>query len=82
MLGFKQFLAEDRRREGELLKDIQDLRKRTALLRFKDQYEAEKFKLQQQINQQKEREEIGYYVEHIVKTKPKKIGIKIRPKVN
>ena len=47
MLGFKQFVAEDRRREGELLKDIQDLRKRTALLRFKDQYEAEKFKLQQ-----------------------------------
>ena len=59
MLGFKQFVAEDRRREGELLKDIQDLRKRTALLRFKDQYEAEKFKLQQQIKQRKEREKIG-----------------------
>ena len=56
MLGFKQFVAEDRRREGELLKDIQDLRKRTALLRFKDQYEAEKFKLQQQIKRRKERE--------------------------
>ena len=36
MLGFKEFVAEDRRREGELLKDIQDVRKRTALLRFKD----------------------------------------------
>ena len=59
MLGFKQFVAEDRRREGELLKDIQDLRKRTALLRFKDQYEAEKFKLQQQIKRRKEREQIG-----------------------
>ena len=59
MLGFKQFVAEDRRREGELLKDIQDLRKRTALLRFKDQYEAEKFKLQQQIRRRKEREKIG-----------------------
>ena len=54
MLGFKQFMAEDRRREVELLKDIQDLRKRTALLRFKDQYEAEKFKLQQQIKQREE----------------------------
>ena len=59
MLGFKQFVAEDRRREGELLKDIQDLRKRTALLRFKDQYEAEKFKLQQQIKRRKERGKIG-----------------------
>ena len=59
MLGFLQFVAEDRRREGELLKDIQDLRERTALLRFKDQYEAEKFKLQQQIKQRKEREQIG-----------------------
>ena len=59
MLGFKQFVAEDRRREGELLKDIQDLRKRTALLRFKDQYEAEKFKLQQQIKRRKERKKIG-----------------------
>ena len=59
MLGFKRFVAEDRRREGELLKDIQDLRKRTALLRFKDQYEAEKFKLQQQIRRRKEREKIG-----------------------
>ena len=59
MLGFKQFVAEDRRREAELLKDIQDLRKRTALLRFKDQYEAEKFKLQQQIKRRKEREKIG-----------------------
>ena len=59
MLGFKQFVAEDRRREGELLKDIQDLRKRTALLRFKDQYEAEKFKLQQQIKRRKERAKIG-----------------------
>ena len=58
MLEFKQFVAEDRRREGELLKDIQDLRKRTALLRFKDQYEAEKFKLQQQIKKRKEREKI------------------------
>ena len=59
MLGFKEFIAEDRRREGELLKDIQDLRKRSALLRFKDQYEAEKFKLQQQIKQRREREKIG-----------------------
>ncbi len=55
MLGFKQFVAEDRRREGELLKDIQDLRKRTARLRSKDHYEAEKFKLQQQIKRRKER---------------------------
>ena len=59
MLGFKQFVAENRRREGELLKDIQGLRKRTALLRFKDQYEAEMFKLQQQIKRRKEREKIG-----------------------
>ena len=29
MLAFKQFVAEDRRREGELLKDIQDLRGQT-----------------------------------------------------
>ena len=35
MLGFKQFVAEDRRREGELLKDIQDLRGQTQLLRQK-----------------------------------------------
>ena len=59
MLGFKEFIAEDERKQGELLKDIQDLRKRTALLRFKDQYEAEKFKLQQQIKRRKEREKIG-----------------------
>ena len=59
MLGFKQFVAEDRRREGELLKDIQDLRKRTALLRFKDQYEAERFKLQQQNKRRKEWGKIG-----------------------
>ena len=59
MLGFKQFVAEDRRQEGELLKDIQDLRKRSALSRFKDKYEAEKFKLQQQIKRRKEREKIG-----------------------
>ena len=59
MLGFKQFVAKVRRLEGEFLKDIQDLRKRSALLRFKDQYEAEKFKLQQQIKRRKEREKIG-----------------------
>ena len=35
MLGFKQFVAEDRRREGKLLKDIQDLRIQTQLLRQK-----------------------------------------------
>jgi hypothetical protein len=28
MLGFKEFVAEDRRREGELLKDAQDLRRK------------------------------------------------------
>ena len=59
MLGFKEFIAEGARKQGEILKDIQDLRKRTALLRFKDQYEAEKFKLQQQIKLRKEREKIG-----------------------
>ena len=59
MLGFKEFIAEGERKQGEILKDIQDLRKRTALLRFKDQYEAEKFKLQQQIKLRKEREKIG-----------------------
>ena len=59
MLGFKDFIAEDERKQGEILKDIQDLRKKTALLRFKDQYEAEKFKLQQQIKRRKEREKIG-----------------------
>ena len=59
MLGFKEFVAEDRRREGELLKNTQDLRKKTALLKFKDQYEAERFKLQQQIKRRKEREKIG-----------------------
>ena len=52
-------VAEDRRREGELLKDAQDLRKKTALLKFKDQYKAERFKLQQQIKRRKEREKIG-----------------------
>jgi hypothetical protein len=36
MLGFKEFIAEDERKQGEILKDIQDLRKKTALLRFKD----------------------------------------------
>ena len=59
MLGFKEFIAEGARKQGEILKDIQDLRKKTALLRFKDQYEAEKFKLQQQIKRRKEREKIG-----------------------
>jgi len=59
MLGFKELVAEDRRREGELLKDAQDLRKKTALLKFKDQYEAARFKLQQQIKRRKEREKIG-----------------------
>ena len=53
MLGFKEFIAEDERKQGEILKDVQDLRKETALLRFKDQYEAEKFKLQQQIKRRK-----------------------------
>ena len=59
MLGFKEFIAEDERKQGEILKDIQDLRKKTALLRFKDQYEAEKFKLQQQIKKRKEMDKIG-----------------------
>ena len=59
MLGFKEFIAEVERKQGEILRDIQDLRKRTALLRFKDQYESEKFKLQQQIKLRKEREKIG-----------------------
>ena len=56
MPGFMELIAEDEKKQGEILKDIQDLRKRTALLRFKDQYESEKFKLQQQIKQRKERE--------------------------
>ena len=59
MLGFKEFIAEGERKQGEILKDIQDLRKKTALLRFKDQYEAEKFKLQQQIKKRKEMDKIG-----------------------
>ena len=59
MLGFKEFIAEDERKQGEILKDIQDLRKKTALLRFEDQYEAEKFKLQQQIKKRKEMDKIG-----------------------
>ena len=59
MLGFKEFIAEDERKQGELLKDIQDLRKRTALLRFKDQYEAERFKLQQQIKRRKNQIGLG-----------------------
>ena len=54
ILGFKEFIAKDERKQGEILKDIQDLRKKTALLRFKDQYEAEKSKLQQQIKKRKE----------------------------
>jgi hypothetical protein len=54
MLGFKEFIIEDERKQGEILKDIQDLRKKTALPRFKDQYEAEKFKLQQQAKKRKE----------------------------
>tara|TARA_A100001011_G_C13880325_1_gene662686 strand:- start:246 stop:446 length:201 start_codon:yes stop_codon:yes gene_type:complete len=59
MLGFKEFIAEDERKQGEILKDIQDLRKRTALLRFKDQYEAERFKLQQQIKRRKNQIGLG-----------------------
>ena len=59
MLGFKEFIAEDERKQGEILKDIQDLRKKTALLRFKDQYEAEKFKLQQQIKRRKNQIGLG-----------------------
>ena len=59
MLGFKEFIAEGERKQGEILKDIQDLRKKTALLRCKDQYEAEKFKLQRQIKQRKEWDKIG-----------------------
>ena len=59
MLGFKEFIAEGERKQGEILKDIQELRKKTALLRFKDQYEAEKFKLQRQIKQRKEWDKIG-----------------------
>ena len=54
MLGFKEFILEDERKQGEILKDIQDLRKKTALPRFKHQYEAEKFKLQQQAKKRKE----------------------------
>jgi len=59
MLGFKEFIAEDERKQGEILKDIQDLRKKTALLRFKDQYEAERFKLQQQIKRRKNQIGLG-----------------------
>ena len=59
MPGFKEFIAEDEKKQGEILKDIQDLRKKTALLRFKDQYESEKFKLQQQIKKRKEMDRIG-----------------------
>ena len=35
MLGLKQFVAEDRRLEGGLMKDIQGLRRQTQLLRQK-----------------------------------------------
>ena len=47
MLGFKQFLAEDRRREGELLKDIQDLRRQTQLLRQKMMIQKEMGKIRE-----------------------------------
>ena len=59
MLGFKEFIPEDEKKQGEILKDIQGLRQKTALLRFKDQYVVERFKLQQQIKRRKEREKIG-----------------------
>tara|TARA_B100001093_G_scaffold500367_1_gene550743 strand:- start:307 stop:417 length:111 start_codon:yes stop_codon:yes gene_type:complete len=36
MPGFKELIAGDEKKQSEILKDIQDLRKRTALLRFKD----------------------------------------------
>ena len=35
MLGLKQFVAEDRRREGELMKDVLGLRRQIQLLRQK-----------------------------------------------
>ena len=59
MLGFRKFILEDNKKQGKLISDIQDLRKKTALLRFKDQHEAEKFKLQQQIKKRKEMDKIG-----------------------
>ena len=57
MLGFKQFLAEDRPREGELLKDIQDLRRQTQLLRQKMmiQKEMEKYKLETEKRKERDR---------------------------
>ena len=59
MPGFMESIAEDEKKQGEILKDIQGLRKKIALLRLKDQYEAEKFKLQQQIKRQDALEKIG-----------------------
>ena len=47
MLGFKQFVAEDRRREEELLKDIQDLRRQTQLLRQKMMIQKEMGKIRE-----------------------------------
>ena len=47
MLGFKQFVAEDRRREGELLRDIQDLRRQTQLLRQKMMIQKEMGKIRE-----------------------------------
>ena len=47
MLGFKQFVAEDRRREGELLKDIQGLRRETQLLRQKMMIQKEMGKIRE-----------------------------------
>ena len=47
MLGFKQFVAEDRRREEELLKDIQDLRRQTQLLRQKVMIQKEMGKIRE-----------------------------------
>ena len=59
MPGLKELIAEDEKKQGEILQDIQGLRKRTALLRFKHQYEAEKFALQQQIKRREALEKIG-----------------------
>ena len=35
MLGFKEFILEDNKKQGKLIPDIQDLRRKTQLLRQK-----------------------------------------------
>ena len=47
MLGFKEFIAEDERKQGELLKDIQDLRRQTQLLRQKMMIQKEMGKIRE-----------------------------------